>query len=402
MTGRREGFTAGTNLRGKPFVRTEKLLDMRQTLFTFVRSMASKRLDLFGKNLVLGVLDLRGGAVAEVEIPPTDSLRIDLWFVPDEVKQRMAPAFAGVLGEIASMPAVLELWSDVVSEREFLDSYYKRHAWLRVLETREKRVWPLPGLWHLSAGRPNTVIKRFGLRPVKGSSGWYRTRDAGWHVNLVVISELPRTRETVLLRLLGRKRVRLQAMREIVALAEDAWEKDLAHEWLSRLELYVRDPVTPLHGEEKELVMNMLEAGRERTRRLRAELTQEIRQELRQELRQEVEEEVKRKLAQGFKRQLKQQLEQELKQQLEQKLKQQVERQREQKLKRQVEQQLEQQREQLLIDDRARLVERRVGRKLGASERATLANRVRELGPERVMDIALDYAPAELAAWLKA
>ena len=152
--------------------------------------MASKRLDLFGKNLVGEVLDLRGNATVEVEIPPTDSLRIDLWFVPDTVKQQVAPRFSGPLAEIDKRPNAIELWSDVVDEREFQDSYYKRHAWVRALEMRNKRVWPQPGLWHFSAGRPNKVIVRFGFEPVVGSSGWYKTRDRGWDVDLVVIGEL--------------------------------------------------------------------------------------------------------------------------------------------------------------------------------------------------------------------
>ena len=48
------------------------------------------------------------------------------------------------------------------------------------------------------------------------------------------------------------------------------------------------------------------------------------------------------------------------------------------------------------------LFERRLGRALSAAERATLTERLRKQGPDRVGDVVLDLSPAELSAWLGA
>ncbi len=47
-----------------------------------------------------------------------------------------------------------------------------------------------------------------------------------------------------------------------------------------------------------------------------------------------------------------------------------------------------------------RLYERRLGRHLAEAERATLAERLETLGPDRLGDVVLDFAPRELADWL--
>jgi len=48
----------------------------------------------------------------------------------------------------------------------------------------------------------------------------------------------------------------------------------------------------------------------------------------------------------------------------------------------------------------AHLFERRLGRALSGDERATLAERLRVVGPARLGDVVLDLAPDALAAWL--
>jgi len=49
-----------------------------------------------------------------------------------------------------------------------------------------------------------------------------------------------------------------------------------------------------------------------------------------------------------------------------------------------------------------RLFERRLARSLTPAERATLTERLREQGPERVGDVVLDLSPEDLATWLAA
>jgi hypothetical protein len=321
--------------------------------------MLTKRSDQFGKNLLQGTLVMCGEALTEQEIPPTDSMRIDLWFVPDDVKRRVAPPLKGVLADMAAEPAVIELWSDAIDERELLDCLYKRHAWLRVLEMRDKRVWSAPTLWHICAGKPKTVIDRFGFTPIGNSSGCYCAAP-GLRMRIVVVGELPKARETLLLRLLGRRPVRRMAMRELNDLTDDAWEKPLAQVWLERLRYEVPDPATLVDREDREFVMDITEIYAWHAELKRKEKA-EYRQELEAEVRAQVEAQVKRELEAQVKREL----------------------------------------EDKLAQDRVHLFEHRLGRSLTKRERTTLATRVKELGAEHVGDVLLDLPKAELTAWLK-
>jgi hypothetical protein len=56
---------------------------------------------------------------------------------------------------------------------------------------------------------------------------------------LMVLSELPRTRETLLLRLLGAGRNLRAAIADLLALPEGTWERTIAQPWLIRCRIEV-------------------------------------------------------------------------------------------------------------------------------------------------------------------
>ncbi len=326
--------------------------------------MVHKRSDQFGKNVLRDTLVQRGEAQTEPEIPPTDAMRFDVWFVPDEVKHRTAPELTGVLGQIVERAAVIELWSDVFDEREFHDSCYKRHAWLRALEARDKRSWEIPILWHICAGKPKTILDVFRFDSVPESSGFYRTPAPGLRACVVVLRELPKARDTILLRLLGSSSVRLQAMRELRELPADAWEKELAFPWLNRLYYDVPDPAALPEGDDKELAMDIRAWQAEYDRNLKVRVEAELRSQIERELTPRIE------------RELTSQIERELTPRIEREL------------------------EEKLMRERAHLFERKLGRSLTTTERETLAARVHDLGAERVGDLLLDLSAQDLAVWL--
>jgi hypothetical protein len=73
----------------------------------------------------------------------------------------------------------------------------------------------MPELWLLSPGRPETVFETYEWVPrVELGAGFY-SAGRGWKVGLVVLSELARTRETLVLRMLGRGAVLRGAMEEL-------------------------------------------------------------------------------------------------------------------------------------------------------------------------------------------
>jgi hypothetical protein len=75
-----------------------------------------------------------------------------------------------------------------------------------------------PVLWVLSPGRPEEALADFELRPAAGWPTGYYAAGPALQLFIVVLSELPETAETRLLRLLGPPKTRRRALQEIRAL----------------------------------------------------------------------------------------------------------------------------------------------------------------------------------------
>ncbi len=84
---------------------------------------------------------------------------------------------------------------------------------------------PFPALVVISRGRPETVLEEYGCRQRR--QGVYQAV-RGLTLWVVVLTELPRTQDTLLLRLLGSGRVLHEALVDLAELPNDAWEKSIA------------------------------------------------------------------------------------------------------------------------------------------------------------------------------
>ena len=221
------------------------------------------RLDQLGKNVLRDVFVLVGVVETEVEVPAGDAQRIDLWHVSNpELLEAHPEIEPGLLRSMAAETGIVELWSASPDAADFNDCIRKQRQWHHTLELRAGSRLPLPSAWLVSAGRPDTVLRDFGFVPEVSvvPSGLYTTWAPGWRVYIVVIAELPRVRNTVLLRLLGSARVRRMALRDLAALPEDAWERQVALPWLVRLSFEVpADLVAALPAEERDFIMEARE-----------------------------------------------------------------------------------------------------------------------------------------------
>lgn len=217
------------------------------------------RLDQLGKNILRDFFERVGGADTEVEVPPGDAQRIDVWHVPNPELLKDHPEIEpGPLRLMAAEGGIVELWSAAPGPGDFHDCVRKRYQWHHTLELRLGRRAPLPSAWFISAGRPDTVLRDFGFVPdSSGFSGVYATGAPGWRVRIVVIGELRRERATLLLRLLGSPRVRRQALQDLAVLPEDAWEHQVALPWLVRLSFELpAELMALLPVKEKDVIMD--------------------------------------------------------------------------------------------------------------------------------------------------
>jgi len=89
----------------------------------------------------------------------------------------------------------------------------------------------VPTLWIISAARPDGVLRDLAMdRLAAWPNGVYRMVAPRLPMHVVVISELPRERETLMLRLMGAQRVLREALEDLQRLPSAAWERRAAAE----------------------------------------------------------------------------------------------------------------------------------------------------------------------------
>lgn len=239
------------------------------------------RFDRFIKDLLRRLLSSRGEVDTEVEVA-VDAQRIDVVFSPGQ-SNSPPPFDLGLLGRMAVSPCVFEVFHVPPTREERKDAMRKLLAWHHLQLLREKRrartaatrarrhpqralkseTVPdppaMPVLWILSAGRPEGALEGFAFAPLAGwPSGVYSTAQMEVPVRLVVISELPPTRDTLPLRLMGRGATAERAALDLGALPRDAWERRLLAPLVISSQKKIAKAQTSGHltEEEKELLVN--------------------------------------------------------------------------------------------------------------------------------------------------
>jgi hypothetical protein len=209
--------------------------------------------DQFGKQMVRDALEGRCSVETDAEVP-ADTRRIDLWVTPGEAGASL-PHHLGLLGRITSSSVTLEFFHHTPSGEE-LSVCLIKHGEFRHFLSRRKTLPPLPIQWVISSGRPDAGIDGLGFRPMTGApSGIYESPPLQW-TRLVVVNELPATRDTLLVRLLGAGSVLKQAIAELQALPVEAPERRLALPVLLRLQLTVPTDAAKQTSDDQEFLMN--------------------------------------------------------------------------------------------------------------------------------------------------
>lgn len=185
--------------------------------------------DQMAKRIAVEIFDAYGQAQPEKEVPSPDAQRMDLWYQTDRKPlDEPPPSYLRLPLRMAGQAAHFEFFSKVPDSDEVRDVHRKQLCWnqhRRVLAHRRKR--PPPPLfpaWIITPGKPVACFLRRRVRRAKGwPEGFYWT-DPDSEVWFVVVSELPRTRQTLALRLFGSERSRLQALEDIRRISDQDLE----------------------------------------------------------------------------------------------------------------------------------------------------------------------------------
>jgi len=186
--------------------------------------------------------------------------QIDVWFAPTSRQAGVAETL-GLLGKIASKPAVFEPFRNAVAPAHIcscISKLFQFHAELeRNRESGRIDEAGLPQLWVLSPTVSASILEDCGAKqyPDKWVRGVYFLPPI-FQTAIVAIHQLPRTPETLWLRVLGKGNVQKQAIAELKALPQDNPFRFNALELLYNLRtiLEVRQD---LDQEDRELIMEL-------------------------------------------------------------------------------------------------------------------------------------------------
>jgi hypothetical protein len=183
--------------------------------------------DFFAKALIEAALD--GCCEVRVQHPVSDeTLYADTVIDPIADARELLTA-RGMLGRIARERCLIELFSGRVGLAE-LDVAMARASMLRRSPGSSDRT-----LWVITPFRPEVVLRAWSLEPSeRWGEGVYIGR-ARRGPRVIVTSELEATRDTLVLRLMGREGVLLRAIDDAFRLPDDAWERRFVDRLLLRV-----------------------------------------------------------------------------------------------------------------------------------------------------------------------
>lgn len=238
--------------------------------------------DHFAKNLTRDSLSRASLAETEVEVMAATQ-KIDIYSVPDPARAARR-AEMGLLGALSAEPAIFEPYRRTPTLRLVRQCLRKQLTWFHELERRARAARggrratvpedededapdvPFPALVIVSPGRPETALDLLGF--LQEQQGVYRNAP-GFRMRIVILAELPRTRATLMLRLLGSGQVFRHALADLEALPAGAWEKGVATPLLVHFRLRIDDEPAPQEDEMNEDIRAWWEEYQRNEQRLR-------------------------------------------------------------------------------------------------------------------------------------
>jgi hypothetical protein len=226
------------------------------------------RHDRFVKKLLRRTLEPEGTFTAEMDVSP-DAQRFDGYFVPHRAH---AARQRDLLDRLTTRACAFEAFRAAPGPAE-IESCVRKILNARHVLSLARPPKPLPSLWILCAGAPREGLTHAGTMAKRGfARGVYQT-PAVLHTGLVVLSQLPETPNTLILRLMAAGRTLKRALAELERLPEDARERHVALPALLEYRLaLLKQPTRTPEDEEflmdtQDIVQRLKDEGRDEGRR---------------------------------------------------------------------------------------------------------------------------------------
>lgn len=149
--------------------------------------------------------------------------RIDTAFTPSPGASNRLRTL-GIIGWMASGPCAFECFHNAPTADALREVAHKHLAWHRARRGRSRHPKPLAQLWVICAARPTKAMRAVGAT-ASAVPGVYEVAVGLVGMRIVVIRELAETRETLLVRMMGRDQILRRAIAEFDALPANAPER---------------------------------------------------------------------------------------------------------------------------------------------------------------------------------
>jgi hypothetical protein len=202
------------------------------------------RFDYLAKQIGQAALGASGTTVVQDEISP-ETLHADLRHELDPARKAERERL-GLLGRLATFVCLIEIYGHAPNAAEFRACLAKHIASWQARMRNDKQVPShrrrpgavvKPFLWIIAAGAPIAILTRLRLEVARGwPAGVYLFGEDVLRVGIVVASELPRDRSTLLVRLMAAGPLLAQAIQDLSELPRHAHERAVAERILLGLE----------------------------------------------------------------------------------------------------------------------------------------------------------------------
>ncbi|MGD1875668.1 MAG: hypothetical protein ACFB02_21770 [Mastigocoleus sp.] len=202
------------------------------------------------------------GKIETSKSVPAEIREIDVYFAPSS-QARTDTVQLGLLRRLADKPALIEPFRNAVKISEIRSCMNKLFYIIVDIERQNKRdnistqEENLPLLWILSPTASTTILN--GFKASLDQENWGTgVHFLGDYLKTVIIAihQLPRTPETLWLRLLGKGRVQQQAIEELETLPQNNLLRNKAIDLLLNLKTQIEIKQNPSE-EDRELIMNL-------------------------------------------------------------------------------------------------------------------------------------------------
>ena len=228
--------------------------------------------DQFSKDYLETLLNDYGGAEIAKQVP-AEIREIDFYFTPTT---NNLPPQLGILAKLIATPSLFEPYRNPVTLKEIKDCLLKLleiTAQVQREATRNNSSLidsDLPRLWIITPTASDRILGEFGARmQLDWASGIYFLPNS-LKTAIIVIHQLPVTRETLWLRLLGRGKVQAKAIAEFAALPDDYLFKSAIIEVLYSLQKNLEANKDVGEREDRELMMRLAPLYQEEKAKARA------------------------------------------------------------------------------------------------------------------------------------